>query len=257
MPSYSIGFWVAITKNGDGSGWRHAVGGHLPFLHRLEQRGLRLRWRAVDLVAEQQVREQRTGAGTRSRCVRWLKIVAPVTSDGMRSGVNCTREKCRPMTLRERTGHERLGEPGVVVDEHVAVGEQPEQHEAQRVALPDDRPLDLVEDRVGVSRVSAIVSVGARRSQLLQRAHERSRGRRRRGPGSVADRVSGASSAGSSSERELGRHRAGQLAYTESGSIAACAPVAAIRSATIAATTGPRWRPGVGGRGRRPPRAGG
>ena len=36
-----------------------AVGGDLALLHRLEQRGLRLRRRAVDLVGEQDVREDR------------------------------------------------------------------------------------------------------------------------------------------------------------------------------------------------------
>ena len=41
---------------------RDAVGGHLPFLHRLEQRGLGLRWGAVDLVTEHEVGEQGSGA---------------------------------------------------------------------------------------------------------------------------------------------------------------------------------------------------
>ena len=38
-----------------------AVDGHLPLGHRLEQRRLRLRHRAVDLVDEQHVREHRAG----------------------------------------------------------------------------------------------------------------------------------------------------------------------------------------------------
>ena len=44
-----------------------ALGRHLPLLHRLEQRGLRLRRGAVDLVGEQEVGEDRARAGTRSR----------------------------------------------------------------------------------------------------------------------------------------------------------------------------------------------
>ena len=40
----------------------------LALLHRLEQRRLRLRRRAVDLVGEHDVREHRARAGTRSRC---------------------------------------------------------------------------------------------------------------------------------------------------------------------------------------------
>ncbi len=48
---------------------RVALDGHLPLLHRLEQRGLRLRRRAVDLVGQQHVGEHRTrgGSGTRRR----------------------------------------------------------------------------------------------------------------------------------------------------------------------------------------------
>ena len=38
-----------------------ALDRHLPLLHRLQQRGLRLRRRAVDLVGEQEVREDRPG----------------------------------------------------------------------------------------------------------------------------------------------------------------------------------------------------
>ncbi len=37
----------------------HAADRHLPFLHRFEQRGLRLGRRAVDLVRQDRVREQR------------------------------------------------------------------------------------------------------------------------------------------------------------------------------------------------------
>ena len=40
---------------------RLALDRHLPLLHRLEQRGLRLRRSSVDLVGEQEVREDRPG----------------------------------------------------------------------------------------------------------------------------------------------------------------------------------------------------
>jgi hypothetical protein len=48
-----------VEGSGQGSGG--ALDGHLAFLHRLEQRGLRLRRGAVDLVGQQQTREH--GAG--------------------------------------------------------------------------------------------------------------------------------------------------------------------------------------------------
>ncbi len=59
VPSCSIGFCVASTKNGSGSWYVVPAGGDLVLLHRLEQRGLRLRRRAVDFVGEDHVREDR------------------------------------------------------------------------------------------------------------------------------------------------------------------------------------------------------
>ena len=43
----------------------------LPLVHRLEQRGLRARARAVDFVGEEDVREDRAPAGGRTRRCRW------------------------------------------------------------------------------------------------------------------------------------------------------------------------------------------
>ena len=66
------------------------VDGDLAFLHALEERGLRLRARAVDLVSEHDVRED----GTRLELEvprSWLKTFTPVTSVGSRSGVNWIR----------------------------------------------------------------------------------------------------------------------------------------------------------------------
>jgi hypothetical protein len=62
---------------------------HPLFLHRLEQGRLGLRRRAIDLVGQQQVREDRAGVEDKgflpwSSCRMWL----PVTSVGSRSGVN-------------------------------------------------------------------------------------------------------------------------------------------------------------------------
>ena len=48
--------------------------------------------------------------------------------------------------LRERARDQRLREAREVLDQDVAVGEHPEQDELERLALADDRPLDLVED---------------------------------------------------------------------------------------------------------------
>ena len=59
VPSYSIGFWVAITMNGSGSGMRFAFQRHLVFLHGLQQRRLGLGRGAVDLIGQDDVGEDR------------------------------------------------------------------------------------------------------------------------------------------------------------------------------------------------------
>ena len=52
--------WRWRARGTAGQRERLALDGHLPLLHRLEQRGLRLRGRAVDLVGQQQPGEQRS-----------------------------------------------------------------------------------------------------------------------------------------------------------------------------------------------------
>jgi hypothetical protein len=62
VPSYSIGFWVAHDQERPLQGPGHAVGRHLPLLHRLQQGGLGLGRGPVDLVGQQQVGEHRPRA---------------------------------------------------------------------------------------------------------------------------------------------------------------------------------------------------
>jgi hypothetical protein len=52
VPSYSIGFWVAMTRNGSGIWIGGAVDRCLALLHALEQGGLGLRGGPVDLVGQ-------------------------------------------------------------------------------------------------------------------------------------------------------------------------------------------------------------
>ena len=77
MPSCSIGFCVAITMKPRESGVGRAVDRDRALLHRLEQRGLRLRRRAVDLVREEDVGEDRPLASGRTAFVWKLKRFVP------------------------------------------------------------------------------------------------------------------------------------------------------------------------------------
>ena len=111
VPSYSIGFCVASTRNGGSSRCVVALDRHLALLHRLEQRGLRLRRGAVDLVGEQEVGEDRAGAED--------ELGRPLVEDlraGDVGGHQVRRELDARETergrLRERARDQRLREPG-------------------------------------------------------------------------------------------------------------------------------------------------
>ena len=101
-------------------------------LHRLEQRRLRLRRRAVDFVGEDDVGEDRARARTPSAGgpvagSSWMRSV-PVMSDGIRSGVNWMRENFRSSDARQRVDQQRLGQPRHADDQAVAADEQRQQH---------------------------------------------------------------------------------------------------------------------------------
>ncbi len=90
MPSYSIGFWVAATRNGSGSGrarpstetWRSSMTSSSDACV----------FGGVRLISSASSRLVKTGPSRNSNsAVRASKISDPVTSPGIRSGVNCTR----------------------------------------------------------------------------------------------------------------------------------------------------------------------
>ena len=90
---------------------RDAVHGDLMLGHRLEQRALRLRRRAVDLVGEQQLREQRAGMEAEPFASR-SKMLTPMMSDGSRSDVNCTRWNSSPSVAASACASVVLPTPG-------------------------------------------------------------------------------------------------------------------------------------------------
>ena len=157
MPSYSTGFWVATTTNGSGSGERLALDGDLALLHRLEQRGLRLGRRPVDLVGEEQVGEH--GPLPEPEPLQPLGRIEddwPITSDGIRSGVNCTRLKSSVERRGERLDQQRLGHARHPFEQHVAPHEQRGDQAGQRAVLADDDLADLVAQRQdGLSRLTS------------------------------------------------------------------------------------------------------
>ncbi len=74
-----------------------------------------------------------TGPGRNSkRFSRWLKTFVPTTSPGSRSAVHCTRAYSASIERDERPRQRRLADAGVVLDQHVTLGEQGDDDVPQR-----------------------------------------------------------------------------------------------------------------------------
>ena len=111
---------------------RLAVDRHLVLLHRLEQRRLRLRRGAVDLVDQQDVGEDRPGPEL--ELVRAL--VEDVDARDVRReqvGRELDPREVDVERARERLREHRLPHAREVLDDHVPLGEQAEDAELERV----------------------------------------------------------------------------------------------------------------------------
>ena len=159
VPSYSIGFSVARSRNGLGSRRVSAVRRHLLLGHRLEQRGLGLRHRAVDLVDEHDVREDRPGLELE---LPDLLVVDREAGDVVRLQVGRALDPGRDRAL-DRLG-DRPGEHGLRGARHVL-----EEHVAAARERAEDEP-DL------------LASCRGRRSRCSRGAARRSRRRARPAP---------------------------------------------------------------------------
>src|SRR5918995_14716 len=113
--------------------------------HRLEQRRLSLRHRAVDLVDEHDVGEDRSGAELEVAC-----LLAPDREPGDVGGLEVGRAlDARRLGTFDRLGdrprQHGLGRPGNVLEEDVPFAGQRGKHELDLLALPPDCALDVVE----------------------------------------------------------------------------------------------------------------
>ena len=166
---------------------------HLLLLHDLQQRRLHLRGRAVDLVGEQQVAEDRAELGVERAGVRPPDARADeVRRDEVGRELHAAERPAHH--LRERLDGQRLREAGDALEQDVAVGEQRDEHALEHRVLADDHALGLVEDLLqrggGLQRG---VAVGRGRGDGDRRRPRRLGGREERG-GSSRDRSCGGSS---------------------------------------------------------------
>jgi len=117
-------------------------------LHRLEQRRLGLRWRAVDLVGEQQPGEDGSGAEDELAGTLVVDVAAREVAGQQ------VRRELGPR-VREAQGRRQavrgdcLSEARQVLDEHVTTREDAREDQSQGIALADDGTFDLVEDLGG------------------------------------------------------------------------------------------------------------
>ena len=157
MPSYSIGFCVATTANGDGSAVGDPVDGHLLLLHRLEQGRLGLRRGAVDLVSEHEVREDGSRA---ERQLAAALVEDPRTRHVGRHEVG--RELDAGGLEAEDPGEgahdEGLREPGHVLEQHVAAGQDADQDELMASRLPTTARSTSATTSLAIRATSAAVS---------------------------------------------------------------------------------------------------
>ena len=114
----------------------------LALLHDLEQRGLHLRRRAVDLVGQEEVAEDRAELGVERPLLRAIDARADQVR---RDEVGCelhTGERSAEHS-RGRLDRQGLGETGHAFDEQVALRQQAHEHALEHRILPGDDPADL------------------------------------------------------------------------------------------------------------------
>ena len=142
VPSSSIGFWVASTRKGRGSGPGDAVDGHLPLFHRLEQGRLGARAGAVDLVGQHDLGDKRPGAE--------LEVAAFLVEDadahdvgGQQVGRELDALEGAAERARQRLGQHGLADARHVLQQDVALAEQGDQQEVDDLLLADDDAADI------------------------------------------------------------------------------------------------------------------
>ena len=116
----------------------------LALLHDLEQRGLHLCRRAVDLVGQEKVAEDRAELGVERPLLRAIDARADqVRRDEVGRELD-TGERSAEHS-RGRLDGQGLGESGHALDEQVALREQAHEHALEHRVLPGDDPADLEE----------------------------------------------------------------------------------------------------------------
>ena len=123
----------------------------LTLLHCLEQGRLRLRWGPVDLIGEEESREQRPPTeGELSDTLVIDERAGEVGREQVRRELSPSETEAQGLCERSRS--ERLAESREILDQHVTTGQNATQHDGQGVAFTDNGELNLVEHLVRETR---------------------------------------------------------------------------------------------------------
>ena len=128
-----------------------SAGRHLVFLHRLQQRGLRLRRRPVDLVGEDDVAKDWPLDEAEGPLAGRHVLFDDVGAGDVRRhevGRELDASELEVQDAGDRADEERLGEAGHADQQAVAAGEHRDQHLLDHVVLPDDDLVDLADEHV-------------------------------------------------------------------------------------------------------------
>ncbi len=128
----------------------------LMFLHGLEQGRLHLRRRAVDLVRQNDLREE--------RALLDVEVLGLLVEDhgsdqigGQQVRGELNPRERRADDLRERAHGERLGQARDSLEQDVATGQQPHEEALDHGILPHDASGDFLEDRLHGQRRGRLV----------------------------------------------------------------------------------------------------
>jgi hypothetical protein len=120
----------------------HAVHAHLPLFHGLEQRRLGLGRGPVQLVGQQDVREDRTGVEDRRHALA-VEDHGPDQIRGQEVGGELHPAAVQPEGLGQRLGQGGLAHPGQVLNQEVAPGGQAGERQAHHVAFAVEHRADV------------------------------------------------------------------------------------------------------------------
>ena len=118
---------------------------HADVLHRLEQRRLRLRRRAVDFVGEHDVGEDRTGLELEERAAVRVLLHDVGADDVGRHQVRreLDARELQVQDVGQRVHEARLADAGNALEQHVPAGEQARDGQSNDLVVADDAAADF------------------------------------------------------------------------------------------------------------------